>query len=174
MITQSEFIKKIGVSYQTLMEYQREGLFLPRFKTPTGKRIFYDEEQVEEFKEYMGLSASEFAKEIGVALSTLHIWNDNGRLVADHTDIGGHLRYTKEQVDKYYAGEYDGIYEDGFIDRKRFAELVGISEATIILWAKKGELLPVHKSITRKWQYTYEQVEKAKKIKEGRGNYYKK
>lgn len=174
MITQSEFIKKIGVSYQTLMEYQREGLFLPRFKTPTGKRIYYDEEQVEEFKSYMGLSASEFAKEIGVALSTLHIWHSNGRLVADHIDINGHLRYSKEQVSKYFAGEYDGVYEEGFIDRKKFAELVGISEATVILWAKKGELLPDHKSVTRVWQYRQEQVEEAKKIKEGRGNYYKK
>ena len=165
MITQSEFIKKIGVSYQTLMEYQREGLFLPRFKTPTGKRIYYDEEQVEEFKSYMGLSASEFAKEIGVALSTLHIWHNNGRLVADHTDVNGHLRYAREQVDKYFNGEYDGVYEEGFIDRKRFAELVGVSEHTIISWANKGKLLPNHKSVTRKWQYTPEQIEEAKKLK---------
>lgn len=174
MITQLEFLKKIGVSYETLKKYQQEGLFLPRFVVPTGKRIYYDEEQVDEFKSYMGLSASEFAKEIGVALSTLHIWHNNGRLVADKVAPNGHLRYSKEQIDKYFNGEYDGVYEEGFIDRKKFAELVGISEATVILWAKKGELLPDHKSITRKWQYRPSQVEEAKKIKEERSCYYKK
>ena len=165
MITQLEFLKRIGISYETLKKYQKEDMFLPRFKTPTGKRIFYDEEQIEEFKEYMGLSASEFAKEIGVALSTLHIWHENGRLVADHTDVNGHLRYAREQVDKYFAGEYDGVYEEGFIDRKTFANLVGVSEHTIISWANKGKLLPNHKSVTRKWQYRPEQVEEAKKLK---------
>lgn len=165
MITQLEFLKRIEVSYETLKKYQKEGMFLPKFVTPTKKRIYYDEEQIEEFKEYMGLSASEFAKEIGVALSTLHIWHSNSRLVADHTDVNGHLRYTKEQVDKYFAGEYDGVYEEGFIDRKTFANLVGVSEHTIISWANKGKLLPNHKSVTRKWQYTPEQVEEAKKLK---------
>lgn len=165
MITQLEFLKKIGVSYETLKKYQKEGMFLPKFVTPTGKRIFYDEEQVDEFKEYMGLSASEFAKEIGVALSTLHIWHENGRLVADHTDVNGHLRYAREQVDKYFNGEYDGVYEEGFIDRKTFADLVGVSEHTIISWANKGKFFPDHKTITRQWQYRPEQVEEAKKLK---------
>ena len=165
MITQLEFLKRIKVSYKTLKKYQKEGLFLPRFVTPTGKRIFYDEEQIEEFKEYMGLSASEFAKEIGVALSTLHIWHDNGRLVADHIDINGHLRYSKEQVSKYFAGEYDGVYEEGIIDRAKFADMVGVSESTIISWNKSGVLVPDHKSITRKWQYRPEQVEEVKKLK---------
>lgn len=165
MITQLEFLKRIKVSYETLKKYQKEGMFLPKFVTPTGKRIFYTEEQIEEFKEYMGLSASEFAKEIGVALSTLHIWHSTGRLKADHVDINGHLRYAKEQVDKYFAGEYDGVYEEGFIDRKTFADLVGVSEHTIISWANKGKLLPNHKSVTRKWQYRPEQVEEAKKLK---------
>lgn len=165
MITQLEFLKRIGISYETLKKYQKEGMFLPRFVTPTGKRIFYDEEQVEEFKSYMGLSASEFAKEIGVALSTLHIWHSNGRLVADHIDINGHLRYSKEQVSKYFAGEYDGVYEEGFIDRAKFADMVGVSEHTIISWSTKGKLLPDHKSVTRKWQYRPEQVEEAKKLK---------
>lgn len=165
MITQSEFLERINISYETLRVYQRERLFLPKCKTPTGKRIYYDEEQVDEFKSYIGMSVSEFSKEIGVSVSTLYHWNSNGRLVADHTDIGGHLRYTREQVDKYYAGEYDGIYEEGFIDRKRFADMVGVSEHTIISWSKKGILVPDHKSVTRVWQYRPEQVKVAKNLR---------
>ena len=165
MITQSEFLSRIGIGHTTLVRYQERGKFLPKFKTPTGKRVYYDERQVDEFKICRGLSVKEFSDKTDIALSTLYSWNESGRLVADHTDTGGHLRYSYDQVDKYFAGDYDGVREDGFIDRSTFANLVGVSEATIISWANKGRLLPDHKTITRKWQYRPEQVEEAKKLR---------
>lgn len=165
MLTQTEFIKELGISYETLKELQKQELFLPVDKSPTGKRIYYDERQIEEYKRYVGISIIEFSKAIGVSISTLYAWNKSGRLKADHVNAAGHLRYAHDQIEKYFAGEYDGIYEEGFIDRKRFAELVGVSESTIISWNKKGLLMPDHKTVTRKWQYLPEQVEEAKKLK---------
>lgn len=165
MLVQSEFLKQIGVSHSTLSKYQEEGLFLPQYTTPTGRRIYYTERQVDEFKRYKGLSARSFAKEIGVSVSTLYAWNESNRLKADHTDTGGHLRYSYEQIEKYFAGDYNGVYEEGFIDRETFANLIGVSESTIILWSKQGLLCPDHKTVTRKWQYRPEQVDEAKKLK---------
>lgn len=165
MLIQTEFLKELGISYETLKGLQEQGLFLPVDKSPTGKRIYYAESQIEEYKRYVGLSIIEFSKEIGVSISTLYLWHKNGRLKADHVNAAGHLRYSQEQIEKYFAGKYDCIHEEGFIDRKSFAELVGISESTIILWNKKGLLKPDHKSLTRIWQYRPEQLETAKLLR---------
>ncbi len=165
MLTQSTFIERLGICQKTLKEVQKKGLFLPVAKNQTGKRFYYSEEQVSEYKRYVGLSVIEFSKAIGVSIATLYAWNSNGRLVADHTTDSGHIRYSYDQIDKYFAGEYDGIHEDGFLDRKSFAQRVGVSESLVILWNKKGLLHPDHKSITRIWQYREEQIEEARKLR---------
>lgn len=166
MITQVEFLKRIGVSYKTLKSYQKDNLFLPVYKLPTGRVIYYDESEVDNFKRYVGLSAKEFAERIGISTSTLYAWNDSGRLKADHKDKSGHLRYSHAQIEKYYLGYYDGVTEQGFINRKKLAEMIEVSESTLILWCKKDLLVPNHKSITKVWQYSPEQVEHAKRLKE--------
>lgn len=176
MLTQVNFVKELGIGNATLKKLQEQGLFLPVFKSPSGARIYYSEEQIAEYKKYIeeqnantdgyaGLSAKEFAEATGIDRSTLREWHLSGRLKAVKVGNRGRRRYNQEQVQKYFDGEYDGVKEDGFIDRKNFADLVGVSEHTIVSWQKKGKLFPDHKSVTRIWQYRPEQVEEAKKLK---------
>lgn len=184
MMTQIEFMKTLGIGFGTLKKLQEQGLFLPVQISPTGKRIYYTEEQVEEYKKYKreeidgfdlseSISAREFSDKTNISLSTLYSWHQNGRLKAELVTKSGILRYSLEQVDKYFAGEYAGVHEEGFIDRKSLADMIGVSEATVTSWHNKGWLHPDHRTITRKWQYRPEQVEEAKKIKEAKSCYYK-
>lgn len=164
MITQHEFLKQIGISFTTLKKYQEKDKFLPIWKSPTGKRVYYNEEQVEEFKDYVGISLKEFSEATGVSPSKLISWNKSGRLLAHRTDINNHLRYDSEQIDKYFAGEYDCVYEEGFINRKSLAEELGVSESLLMSWNNKGLLMPDHKTMTKVWQYRMEQIEEARKL----------
>lgn len=172
-MTSVEFAKAIGVSGTLLFKWRQKGVLMPIWVSPTG-RCFYSEEQVEKYKngEYVVkdesefLSSREFANEIGVSESTLRHWGEVGRLKPDHYDEHGHRKYAKEQVEKYYNREYDGIQEKGFINRERLARLIGVSQSTLANWNKKGWLCPDHKSvITSVWQYRLDQVEEALKVK---------
>lgn len=171
-MTSVEFAKAIGVSGTLLFKWRQKGILMPIWISPTG-RCFYSEEQVEKYKngdyavksESEFLSIKEFSKEIGVPVGTLDFWEETGRLKPDHYDEHGHRKYTKEQVEKYYNGDYDGIQEEGFINRERLARLIGVSQATLANWNKKGWLCPDHKSVTRIWQYRPDQVGEAMRVK---------
>ncbi len=171
-MTSKEFAKAIRVSSTLLFKWRQSGVLVPEYRLPTGK-CFYSEEQVEKYKngdykvkdESDFLSIREFSDEIGVPVGTLDEWEKTGRLKPDHYNEHGHRKYTKKQVEKYRNGDYDGIREEGFINREDFASLIGVSESTLANWNKKGLLCPDHKSITRIWQYRQDQVEEAEKIK---------
>lgn len=164
MITQCEFLNEIGISYTTLKKYHEKGKFLPVWKSPTGKRVYYNPEQVQEFKGYIGISLREFSEKTGVSTSKLIAWNKNGRLPAHRTDINNHLRYDASQIDKYFAGDYDCIKEEGFINRKSLADKLGVSESLLMSWNYRGLLEPDHKTMTKVWQYRPDQIEEAKQL----------
>lgn len=177
-MTSTEFAKAIGVSGTLLFKWRQKGILMPVWVSPTG-RCFYSDEQVEKYKngEYAikdegeFLSSKEFANEIGIAESTLRHWAEVGRLKPDHYDEHGHRKYAKEQVEKYYNREYDGIYEEGFINRESLARQIGVSQSALAYWNKKGWLCPDHKSvITSVWQYRLDQVEEAMRIKVSKKN----
>ena len=65
---------------------------------------------------------------------------------------------------EYFAGEYDCVYEEGFINRKSLAEELGVSESLLMSWNNKGLLMPDHKTMTKVWQYRMEQIEEARKL----------
>lgn len=44
MLTQYDFLKKLGICYNTLHTLQEQGLFMPVSKSVTGRRIYYSEE----------------------------------------------------------------------------------------------------------------------------------
>ncbi len=171
-MTSAEFAKAIGVSSTLLFKWRQSGVLKPDYRLPTGK-CFYSEEQVEKYKngyykikdESDFLSIREFSDEIGVPVGTLDEWEKTGRLKPDHYNEHGHRKYTREQIEKYLNGDYDGIQEEGFINRQRLARLIGVSQSTLVYWNKKGWLCPDHKSITRIWQYRPDQVKEAMKIK---------
>lgn len=168
----SEFSRKIGVSINVLRRWHEEGVLVPDRFYPRGDR-YYSEEQVKkylageyEIPELKYLTSTKFAEEIGVSISTLTRWDLCGRLKPVYISEKGVRYYSKEQVKKYYDGVYDCKEEDGFISRDSFAQLIGVSIHTLISWSKKDILKPHHKSVTRAWLYTAEQVEEAKNIKE--------
>lgn len=47
-LTVEEFAKRIGVHPQTLRQWDKTGVLPPHHKTPSGRRL-YSEEQVEEY-----------------------------------------------------------------------------------------------------------------------------
>lgn len=47
-MTVEEFAKRIGVHPQTVRAWDKAGTFLPHHKTPSGRRL-YSEEQVQEY-----------------------------------------------------------------------------------------------------------------------------
>lgn len=47
------------------------------------------------------LTASQFAKEIGVHKNSLYNWEHTGKLKPHHKTPGGHNRYTKKQVTEF-------------------------------------------------------------------------
>lgn len=47
-LTVDEFAKRIGVHPQTLRQWDKNGVLIPHHKTPSGRRL-YSEEQVEEY-----------------------------------------------------------------------------------------------------------------------------
>lgn len=47
-MTVDEFAKKIGVHPQTVRAWDKSGVLIPHHKTPSGRRL-YSEEQVKEF-----------------------------------------------------------------------------------------------------------------------------
>ena len=168
----SEFSRQIGVGVAVIRRWHSEGILVPDRFYPRGDR-YYSDEQVRKYlageydiPESKYLTSTKFAEEIGVSISTLHRWDSSGRLKPVYTTDKGMRYYSKEQIEKYYAGEYDCKDEDGFISRDSFAKLVGVSIHTLISWSKKDLLKPHHKSVTRAWLYTAEQVKEAKKIKE--------
>lgn len=165
-----DFSREIGVSTNLLRKWHELGILVPHAITPTGIRIYTDE-QVIAYKngDYSiptddSYSTSEFSEKTGVSESTLYKWKEIGRLVPDHVNEQGFSRYSKAQVDKYFAGEYDCMVEEGFINRESFAQLLGVSESLVIQWNSRGLLVPDHKTITRVWQYLPQQLEDAKKL----------
>lgn len=47
-LTVDEFAKRIGVHPQTVRQWDKTGVLLPHHKTPSGRRL-YSEQQVEEY-----------------------------------------------------------------------------------------------------------------------------
>lgn len=52
------------------------------------------------------LTSGEFAEAIGVDRGTVQKWDNNGTLPAHHVTPGGYRQYSRDQVEKYFNGEY--------------------------------------------------------------------
>lgn len=52
------------------------------------------------------LTSGEFAELIGVDRCTVQKWDAEGILPAHHITPGGYRQYSRDQVEKYFAGEY--------------------------------------------------------------------
>lgn len=64
------------------------------------------------------LTSGEFADAIGVDRCTVQKWDNNGTLPAHHTTPGGYRQYSREQIDKYFNGEYGRDNESESSDDK--------------------------------------------------------
>jgi excisionase family DNA binding protein len=63
--------------------------------------------QIDRATSRLGLSTSEAARHLGVSLSTVRRWSDNGHLVGYRTP-GGQRRFTVEQLDDFLASLQSG------------------------------------------------------------------
>ncbi len=63
--------------------------------------------QIDRATSRLGLSTSEAARHLGVSLSTVRRWSDNGHLVGYRTP-GGQRRFTVEQLDAFLDSLHSG------------------------------------------------------------------